>query len=684
MGMAIEPHLDPLFVLAPFGRDAQVIETMLDDAGLRAQVIESFALAEHVWREAAGLIVTEEAFARLDPAPLMDWLKRQPPWSDFPIILLRMRNAPVTPGSAVLIESLGKVTILERPLHPITLAAAARSAIRAHRRQRDAEAYLIERAQAAEILRESEARFRLLADSAPALIWMSDETGGFIYANRRHQAVFGRPVESFLGAGWRAMLHPDDAERVIAEVEQSTKDGSPLQIEYRVTDGAGETRWLRSEAAPRAIDGQVGLVGCSVDITDARLAADQLERRIETRTAELAAANRQLIDQIQERERVEATLRRVQRLEAVGQLTAGVAHDFNNLLSVVLGGLDFLERTPGSPDRRRLSMMRIAVERGARLTRQLLAFSRRQKLEPKVVNLNEAVLSLRDLLQSTIGRGYELTTTLEPDPWSALVDPTQIEMVILNLAINARDAMEVGGRLIVETANVTVIAPRERPEEPGPGDYIMVAVSDTGAGMPPEILERAFEPFYTTKPPGKGSGLGLSQVLGFAKQSGGGVRIETELGKGTSVQVFLPRAEENPAAPARSQRDGEGEFAGRGRVVLLVDDDDIVRENTALMLRDLGFSVTQAGSGAAALEMFEEGRSFDLMMVDFAMPGMNGAQLAKAAAAKRPSLPIVFVTGYADLEALKDIDDRLLLRKPFDHRALADRLQTALEPSGAV
>jgi CheY-like chemotaxis protein len=329
-------------------------------------------------------------------------------------------------------------------------------------------------------------------------------------------------------------------------------------------------------------------------------------------------------------------------------------------------------------------MMRIAVERGARLTRQLLAFSRRQKLEPKVVNLNEAVLSLRDLLQSTIGRGYELTTTLEPDPWSALVDPTQIEMVILNLAINARDAMEVGGRLTVETANVTVIAPRERPEEPEPGDYIMVAVSDTGAGMPPEVLERAFEPFYTTKPPGKGTGLGLSQVLGFAKQSGGGVRIETVLEKGTSVQVFLPRAEESPAAPARSQRDGEGEVVGRGRVVLLVDDDDIVRENTALMLRDLGFSVAQAGSGAAALEMLEEGRSFDLMMVDFAMPGMNGAQLARAAAAKRPSLPIVFVTGYADLETLKDIDDRLLLRKPFDHRALADRLQTALEPSGAV
>jgi PAS domain S-box-containing protein len=679
-GMAAEPNLDPLFVLAPFGRDAQVIEGMLRDAGLRAQVIESFAPNDPPLEDGAGLIVAEEAFARLDPAPLLDWLRQQPPWSDFPIVLLRMRNAPVTPETVAFIESLGKVTILERPLHPITLVAASRSAIRVRNRQREAEAFLIERTRAADSLRESEARFRALADSAPALIWMTNEAGEFVYANRGHEIFFGRPAASFLGDGWREVLHPEDATRVIAAFERSAADRTSMQIEFRVEDAAGATRWLRCEAEPRAVDGHVGQVGCSVDITDARLAADQLERRIEVRTAELAAANRQLVAQMEERERMETTLRRVQRLEAVGQLTAGVAHDFNNLLSVVMGSVDFLERTAGPAEKRRLNLMRIAAERGAKLTSQLLTFSRRQKLEPKVVDLNEAVLSLRDLLQSTIGRGYELTTKLEPDPWPALVDPTQIEMVILNLAINARDAMEVGGRLAVETANVTVTAPRERPEEPEPGDYLMVAVSDTGSGMPPEVLERVFEPFYTTKPAGKGSGLGLSQVLGFAKQSGGGVRIETESGKGTSVQVFLPRAREKRADPRPPLPQGEASFAGPRGLILLVDDDDMVRENTALMLRDLGFSVLQAGSGAAALEILEDGRALDLLMVDFAMPGMNGAEVAKAAAAKRPRLPILYVTGYAELDALSEIDKRRLLTKPFDERALAERLREALEP----
>jgi len=677
--MAAEPRLDPLFVLAPFGRDAQVIEGMLRTAGLCAEVIESFA-PDGSLECGSGLIVAEEAFVRLDSAPLFEWLRHQPAWSDYPIVLLRTRNAPVTPDTSAFIESLGKVTILERPLHPITLVAAARSAVRARRRQREAEALLLERAQAADTLRESEARFRALADSTPALIWMSDETGKYIYANRRHETLFGRPTASFLGTGWRDVLHPEDAAGVIAAYEQSARDHTPLQIEFRVADAEGETRWLRSEAVPRAIDGHVGYVGCSVDVTEARLAADQLERRIEARTIELATSNRQLFAEMQERERMEATLRRVQRLEAVGQLTAGVAHDFNNLLSVVMGSLDFLDRSAGPAEKRRLNMVRTATERGAKLTSQMLAFSRRQKLEPKVVDLNEAVLSLRDLLLSTIGRTFELRTELQPDPWPALVDPTQIEMIILNLAINARDAMVDGGQLTVATANVTVTAPRERPEEPEPGEYAMVAVTDTGSGMPAEVLERVFEPFYTTKPVGKGSGLGLSQVLGFAKQSGGGVHIETEPGKGTSVQVFLPRAKVSRTGAGPSHADDEHLSVGRDGLVLLVDDDDIVRESTALMLGDLGFTVLQAGSGAAALEILEDGRPLDLMMVDYAMPGMNGAQLAKAAAAKRPALPILFVTGYVERDALSEVDERRLLTKPFGHKALVERLRDALGP----
>jgi signal transduction histidine kinase len=383
--MTTEAPSDPIYVLAPVGRDGPVIADMIGAAGLRSRVVRSFAEEGAPLEDGAGLIVAAEAFDVLDSGPLRTMLAEQPPWSDFPIVFLRSRAAPVTPRTQAFIEALGNVTILERPLHPITLLSAARSVVRARRRQREAEG-----------------------------------------------------------------------------------------------------------------------------------AADQLERRVDERTAELAAANRQLLSEMSERERVEETMMRMQRLEAVGQLTAGVAHDFNNLLTVVLGNLSSIEKRAGADDRRRLAMMRIAAERGAKLTGQLLAFSRRQRLEPKPTSLNEAILSLRDLLQSTLGAAATLEARLERKPWPALVDPTQIEMIILNLAINARDAMSGGGVIRLETENVVLRESRTRPEEPEPGEYVVLSVADTGAGMTPEVLQQAFEPFFTTKEVGRGSGLGLSQVLGFA------------------------------------------------------------------------------------------------------------------------------------------------------------------------
>jgi signal transduction histidine kinase/CheY-like chemotaxis protein len=408
------------------------------------------------------------------------------------------------------------------------------------------------------------------------------------------------------------------------------------------------------------------------------VAADLLERRVEERTSELAAANRQLLSEMVERERVEATVMRMQRLEAVGQLTAGVAHDFNNLLTVVLGNLSRLERDARPDDRRRLEMMRIAAERGAKLTGQLLAFSRRQKLEPKAVNLNEAIDSLSDLLRSTIGGGLALETRLERGLWAALVDPTQIEMVILNLAINARDATPLGGKIQVETVNARLRRLRARPEDPEPGDYVVLSVRDTGTGMDAVTLARVFEPFFTTKGVGRGSGLGLPQVLGFAKQSGGGVRIQTRPGGGTTVRVYLPRAA-TPAAALKPSLVAERlQAADPGAVILLVDDDNAVRETTAGMLKDLGFKVLQAGSGGAALDILDRGGRVDLMLLDFAMPGMTGAEVARAAAVKRPGLPVLFVTGYADLAALTHVDEHHVIRKPFEERELANRLAGVL------
>jgi CheY-like chemotaxis protein len=348
-----------------------------------------------------------------------------------------------------------------------------------------------------------------------------------------------------------------------------------------------------------------------------------------------------------------------------------VAHDFNNLLTVVLGNVDLVARAAadaGLDERtlQRLGYMRTAAERGATLTAQLLAFSRRQRLEARAVDLNDTVAGMRDLLQSSMGGSVRLQTKLRPDLWPALVDPTQIELIILNLAINARDAMEVGGSLTVSTDNVSLGEP-ERAEEPPPGDYVVIAVTDTGSGMSPEVRDRVFEPFFTTKPVGKGSGLGLPQVYGFAKQSGGGVAIETEPGVGTTVRVYLPRAEEQRhlpnAAPTIAE---EPKGASRGRRILVVDDDPPVREITATMLRTMGAEVIEAGSAGAALDLLDEdGGRFDLVVIDFAMPGMNGAELEAACRKRWPDLPSLFVTGYADLTALASIGDERIVQKPF-------------------
>ncbi|MET0338872.1 MAG: response regulator, partial [Caulobacter sp.] len=278
---------------------------------------------------------------------------------------------------------------------------------------------------------------------------------------------------------------------------------------------------------------------------------------------------------------------------------------------------------------------------------------------------------------SSIGGAVRIETTLQPDLWPALVDATQIELVILNLAINARDAMVVGGCLTIETANVAVTGPQTRPEQPLPGEYVMVAVSDTGTGMPPEVVKRAFEPFFTTKEVGKGSGLGLAQVFGFAKQSGGGVRIETRVGEGTAVKVYLPRA--SKAARELSAEAPVVDSGGlAGRRILVLDDDSAVREVTATILRELGCTVVEAGSGRAALDILEQDAEIDMLLADYAMPGMNGMEAAKAARRMRPDLPVLFITGFADLAALKDAGEDRIVQKPFREGELANKVEALL------
>ena len=382
------------------------------------------------------------------------------------------------------------------------------------------------------------------------------------------------------------------------------------------------------------------------------------------------------------RERAEGQLYQSQKLDAVGQLTTGIAHDFNNLLTAIMGNLEFLNFEGQNPrTERSLAAIQQAVDRAATLTGQLLAFSRKQHLSPEAVDLNGLIGNMTEMLRSTLGGTIRIELALHPDLWRALVDPVQIELVVLNLAINARDAMPTGGVLTIATDNIATGCPTQSGERP-PGDHVLITVGDTGTGMTEEVLARAFDPFFTTKPPGKGTGLGLSQVYGMVQQSGGDIRIETEVGRGTIVRIYLPRIQaaanetQHPAVPAAPTVAN-----ARPALVLIVDDDASVRETVAEMVGSLGFSVIAAESGPRALELLAAEPRIDLVITDFAMPELNGAEVARRVRQARPGLPIIFVTGFADIESLRG--EEWVLQKPFRRDGLAAKLRLALPGQAA-
>jgi signal transduction histidine kinase/CheY-like chemotaxis protein len=383
-----------------------------------------------------------------------------------------------------------------------------------------------------------------------------------------------------------------------------------------------------------------------------------LEARVVERTRELAETTEALVQ--------------VQKMDAIGRLTGGVAHDFNNLLMAVLGNLDLLARRLSDPRQLKyVEQARAAGERGAKLTAQLLAFARRQRLEARPIDVNHAVQAAADLLRSTLGGGHVLECDAGADLWPAIGDVTQVELMIVNLALNARDALPEGGRITISTANVRFADSLVRPEAPPPGEYAMITVADTGEGMPPEVVARAFEPFFTTKPLGKGSGLGLPQVLGLAKQLGGGVQIETAAGQGTTVRVYLPRSDR----PPETERASVGDLLVlKGLRVLLVDDDPDVRTVTGQMLEELGCAVESVDGGEAALEAARRGVAFQAALIDFAMPGLNGGETARRLRELEPGLPVVLMSGYADLANLAESWIGPVLHKPFDAQALGREL----------
>jgi PAS domain S-box-containing protein len=682
----------PVLVLAPGGRDAAVICGLLAQVGIGSAVCET--LAALVLRldaaDAGAALIAQEALLS-DTSALRQWIAEQSPWSDFPFVLLTLRDRTARTDlqqPTRLAAALGNVTVLERPLHPVSLVSAVGAALRARCRQRETAELLAERDRHAAALRASEARFRAIVNGMPQPIWTADASGRPDYFNARWQEVTGAtpPVRTEHADAatepfaWDNLLHPDDFDRTVNDWRHAVHSGAPFRSEFRLHTVDGAWRWFTGRALPVHDDLSGEIVrwfGSCTDIDNAVRArealtrsTEELERLVSERTASL---QREML----EREKAETALAQAQKMEAVGQLTGGVAHDFNNLLTAVLGSLQMIgKRSDDAQIRRFAENARRAAERGARLTQQLLAFSRRQRLTPEAVDLPRLVTEVSDLLTRAIGATVTLETRFAAGLPPAFVDVTQMELVLLNLAINARDAMENGGVLTISGAGLPSVPP-DLAEDLAAGSYVAIAVTDTGSGMTPEVQERAFEPFFTTKEQGKGTGLGLSQVYGFVRQSGGAVKLRSAPGEGTSVTLYLPRAE---AAPAVERMEGaEPPIPTSHASILVVDDDDDVRDLVVAMLEELGYRVTAAENGRIALDLLTKNSPYDLLLADVAMPGLSGVDVVRAARERGLTTRVLYATGYADLGAYRPgLEGEDMIRKPYRMTDLAARVDRAL------
>ncbi|SOB79916.1 PAS domain S-box-containing protein [Sphingomonas guangdongensis] len=538
----------------------------------------------------------------------------------------------------------------------------------------------VERAQAAVALRESEAKFRAIANSIEQMVWSTTPDGLHDYFNERWYEFTGVPAGSTDGEGWNGVFHPDDQDRAWAMWRHSLATGDHYRIEYRLRHRSGAYRWVLGSAQPvRDDDGRITRwFGTCTDIQEIVEAREVLARS----RADLEAA---VIERTEQLMSAEAQLRQSQKMEALGQLTGGIAHDFNNMLAVVIGALDLMERrlTQGRTDvTRYVEAARDGATRAAALTQRLLSFSRQTPLDARPIDLNAMVAGMTELLSRTLGENVAIDVNLAPAPWLARVDASQLENAIINLAVNARDAMPRGGRLWITTATCTLSQADADARAIPSGDYVSIAVTDSGSGMSPEVAAKAFDPFFTTKSVGRGTGLGLSQVFGFVRQSGGHVSIDTGPDQGTTVLILLPRdlsdAAPTPArAPVATLPRGSAD-----EIILVVEDEERVRTFSVEALRELGYTVVHAADGPAALRLIDGGQGAALLFTDVVMPEMTGRELADRAVRQLPDLRVLYTSGYTR-DVLAPLPGDALLAKPFDVATLATRIRAALDGPAA-
>ncbi|WP_340265879.1 hybrid sensor histidine kinase/response regulator [Sphingobium mellinum] len=665
------PHLsERAIILAPIGRDAAIAASILTDAGLRSTVVDSLRdLVCELEKGAGFTLLTEEALRTANLNPLATWLDAQPEWSDFPFVLLTQKGGGIerNPAAKRFLDMLGNVTFLERPFHPTTLVSLVQSALRGRRRQYEARARLEE-------LHRGADKYRSLFESIDAgfcvihmvfdaqerpIDYVFDEANPAFERHTGLQEVIGRTVRSMVPK------HEQYWFDIYGEVAMT---GERVRFEHHAK--ALGNIWFDVFAFRVGDPHDRKVAVLFNDISERR----QMELALRESEERLRGLNETLEQRVAERtkalELAQEALRQSQKLEAMGQLTGGVAHDFNNLLTPIVGSLDLLLRRGVGTERER-KLIEGAVQsadRARTLVQRLLAFARRQPLQATAIDIGSLVGNLHDLVASTCGPRIKVVIDIADPLPAARADANQIEMALLNLAVNARDAMADGGTLTIGAALDQLKAGNAAGLRPG--TYVRLSVTDTGSGMDADTMVKAVEPFFTTKGVGRGTGLGLSMVHGLAAQLGGGLSIDSDVGRGTRIDLWLPAtdAQLEPPAPileSGSTRDHRG-------IAIVVDDEDLVRASTAHMLGELGYTVVEAHSGEEALTLLDASDEIDLLVTDHLMPGITGTDLATKFQALRPGVRVLVVSGYAES---KDISPDLpRLTKPFKQSDLANSL----------